>query len=282
MKFHVITLFSDLIQAALPFGVVGTAFQEGKISVSYISPREFTSNVHQTVDDRPFGGGDGMVMLAEPLAAAMEKALAATAPGAKVRRLHFSPRGQVLDDAKVRELATYDELILVSSRYAGVDQRFLNSEIDEEISLGDYVLSGGELGVLVLIDALTRLIPGVLGNGRSATDESFSETRCLGLEEPQFTRPREWRGKAVPAELLSGHHLRMEAWKSAVSLLVTLDRRADLLGTRAHKDLSLALKVLSEMSDDEVAACGLSSREKVLADLQQRISAAASRPTAKK
>jgi tRNA (guanine37-N1)-methyltransferase len=226
MRVHLITIFPEMIELAARFGVVGQAIQEGRIEVRATSPRAFTTNVHQTVDDRPFGGGDGMVMIAEPLEKAVAEALQAVPEGASRRVIHLSPRGVPFSDQKARELAGVENLILIASRYGGVDQRFLNACVDEEISIGDYVLSGGELPGLVILDAIARLKPGVLGNERSSEDESFAEGL---LEQPQYTRPREWQGAEVPAELLSGDHAKIEIWKKQVALLVTAERRPELL-----------------------------------------------------
>ncbi len=256
MNFHVLTVFPEMIESGTSFGVVGQARKDGLIRVSALSPRVFTHNVHQTVDDRPFGGGDGMVMLAEPLAQALESVVGGLDPQARKRVIHLSPRGTTFTDRKARELATqYDDLILVASRYGGVDQRFINEFVDEEISVGDYVLSGGELPALVLIDAVSRLLPGVLGNERSPDEESFVDGL---LEHPQFTRPRTWRGKDVPEALLSGHHAQIEKWKKALSVLVTIDRRPDLARHLSDADRALALKVWESMSAAEREVCGLS------------------------
>jgi tRNA (guanine37-N1)-methyltransferase len=258
MRFHVITLFPDLIESAASFGVVGQALKEGVISVSSLSPRAFTSNVHQTVDDRPFGGGDGMIMMAEPAAQAMESVLSRAGREEGRRKvIHFSPRGTKFDDAKARELAGFDELVLVASRYGGIDERFLSTHVDEEISVGDYVLSGGELPALIVIDAVSRLLPGVLGNEDSAEQESFGGDLGL-LEHPQFTRPREWRGLGVPQALLSGDHARIVEWKSALSVLVTAERRPDLLVRVSPIAAKKALKTLEELNrNSELSLCGI-------------------------
>lgn len=279
MRFHVITLFPEMIEVMSRFGVVGQAVQDGRVSISSLSPRVFTSNVHQTVDDRPFGGGDGMIMMAEPLAMAIEnivksikEASAATPP--RLRVIHLSPRGVPLTDEKVRELAGLDQLVLLASRYGGVDQRLLNHLVDEEISVGDYVLSGGELPALTLIDAVSRQLPGVLGNETSAEEESFAEGL---LEYPQFTRPREWRGDGVPTRLLSGDHAKIAQWKRGVSVLVSVERRPDLLeralaqsGEEAlwtGRDLRAALDVLDSMSVEERRICGIREPVRVRARL---------------
>lgn len=262
MRFHVVTLFPEIIERMTRYGIVGQAVKEGKIEVSTLSPRVFAPNVHQTVDDRPFGGGDGMVMMAEPLYQAIQflqsrHETARRSPGStpeaaprsairdpideasipfpgrgsahfkgRIRVIHLSPRGRPLNDERVREFAREPDLILVASRYGGVDERFLDICVDEEVSIGDYVLSGGELPALVLIDAISRQIGGVLGNESSVNDESFA--RGL-LEYPQFTRPRAWMKLEVPEVLLSGDHKRIRRWKIALSWIVTAQRRPDLL-----------------------------------------------------
>jgi tRNA (guanine37-N1)-methyltransferase len=225
MKFHVITLFPEMVKAAAEIGVVGTAIKSGKIELQLTNPREFTSDNHHTVDDRPFGGGDGMVMLAEPLAKAIRGIRGSTSE--KVRVIHLSPRGIPLTDSKVRELSREKHIVLLSSRYAGVDQRLLNKDVDEELSIGDYVLSGGELAALVVIDAVGRQIPGVLGNEASAEKESFSSDGWL--EQPQYTRPREWEGHGVPETLMSGDHAKIGDYQTILSMLTTADRRPELL-----------------------------------------------------
>lgn len=212
-------------------GVVGQAIARGDIGFTVVSPREFTSNVHHTVDDRPFGGGDGMIMMAEPLEQAVGKIRATlAAPAASMRVIHVSPRGARLTDAKARELAHFDDLILISSRYGGADQRFLNT-VDEEISIGDYILTGGELACLVIIDAVGRLQKGVLGNEASSSNETFAGSNGL-LEHPQFTRPREWSGSTVPAAYLSGDHGKIKDIQNALSFCLTALRRPDLLPSR--------------------------------------------------
>ena len=266
MHFHVITLFPEMIESAARFGVVGQALNAGKLSLTTLSPRKFTSNVHQTIDDRPFGGGDGMIMMAEPAALALESILESLQDRPK-RVIHFSPRGVPLTDKKVRELGQFPDLILIASRYGGIDQRFLNKYVNEEISIGDYVLSGGELPALALIDAVSRILPGVLGNEASPEEESFSQATGL-LEHPQYTRPREWRGEEVPGGLLTGNHAGIEEWREALSLFVTLERRPDLLTSErlakvTHKRLDKFRKIFSGLSVSELQAAGLSNPDLV-------------------
>jgi tRNA (guanine37-N1)-methyltransferase len=238
MHFQVITLFPEMIESSLSYGVVGQALKgkrsvEQPLRVTTLNPRRFTSDSHQSVDDRPFGGGDGMIMMAEPLALAIAHAREeAAAAGLGAHVIHVSPRGRVLNDALVRELAeksNQESIIILSSRYGGVDQRLLRDEVNEEISIGDYVLSGGEIAALAIIDAVSRLNPGVLGNEDSHAQESFSPALENRLEHPQFTRPREWRGQEVPAVFLSGDHAKIAEAKWYLSLLTTVLLRPALV-----------------------------------------------------
>ncbi len=220
LKIDVITLFPEMIQGAVSHGVLGQALKGDLLSVQAHTPREFATDKHRTVDDRPFGGGDGMIMLSETLEKSIQKV---QHKNSKV--IYLSPQGSVLTDDKARELSRAEHLVLICGRYGGIDQRIINTYVDEEISIGDYVLSGGELGALVVIDALSRFIPGVLGHVDSADKDSFSEGL---LEHPNFTRPREYLGQDVPEVLLSGNHKLIADWKEKVSALVTLKKRPDL------------------------------------------------------
>jgi tRNA (guanine37-N1)-methyltransferase len=218
VKFTVVTILPELIEPSLGAGVVGRAREAGVIAVESVNPRDFTSDRHRTVDDNPYGGGPGMVMKPEPLLAAIGKA----GPG---HRILLTPGGTPLTQARVRELAALDHLVLVCGRYEGIDERVIETAIDEQLSIGDYVLSGGELGALVVIDAVARLIPGVLGEPASADDESFSAGL---LEYPQYTRPPELDGRAVPPVLVSGNHAAIAAWRRAQAMARTAARRPDL------------------------------------------------------
>ena len=233
MKFTVVTLLPELIEPALAAGVVGRARETGVFEVATVNPRELTSDKHRTVDDTPYGGGPGMVMKPEPLLAAIAKA----GPG---HRILLSPAGAPLTQARVRALAKLDHLVLVCGRYEGIDQRAVELGIDEELSIGDFVLSGGELGALVIIDAVARYVPGVLGEATSVDDESFSAGL---LEYPQYTRPLELAGKPewsasggaasedariVPAILTSGNHAAIAAWRRTQAMQRTAERRPDL------------------------------------------------------
>lgn len=254
MKFHVITLYPDLILNYFKFGVVGSALDKKFIEVNCINPRDFTQDVHKTVDDRPFGGGDGMVMLASVL----EKSVQSVASNS-VRPLviYLSAQGEPLSESKVKDLSQHQELVLINGRYGGIDQRFLNEYVDEEISIGDYVLSGGELASLVVIDAVTRKIPGVLGHADSSEKDSFSMQYQGGLEAPLFTRPSDWKGQNVPSILKEGHHQKIEEWKTMMSQLMTLQKRPDLFKVNKEIDLEKLKKFYSQLSQDEKQVCGL-------------------------
>ncbi len=224
MRFDVISIFPPMIEAIASYGVTGRAIKNGLVQLRVWNPRDFTDDRHRSVDDRPYGGGPGMVMMAEPLAKAIAAAKREQAAGAKV--LYLSPQGRPLDHAAVRELSTREGLILLAGRYEGVDERLIESAVDEEWSLGDYVLSGGELPALVLIDAVTRQLPGVLGDLDSAAQDSF----VTGLFDcPHYTRPEVYEGHTVPAVLLSGDHAAIRRWRLKQALGRTWLRRPDLL-----------------------------------------------------
>jgi tRNA (guanine37-N1)-methyltransferase len=225
MKFTVITLFPQMIEQLFSQGIVGQGLKKGLVQVSTINPRDSASDVHKTVDDRPFGGGDGMIMQAEILESAL-KAL----PEAKV--IYLSPQGRRLDDKKVRALAQEKEVALICGRYGGIDQRFINEFVDEELSIGDYVLSGGELAAATVIDTVARMIDGVLGHKDSAHQDSFVDGF---LECPNFTRPRLWHDQEVPEILTSGDHKKIEHWREKIGKLVTLYKRPDLFWRRPWK-----------------------------------------------
>ncbi|WP_415063727.1 tRNA (guanosine(37)-N1)-methyltransferase TrmD [Bdellovibrio sp.] len=220
LQIDVITLFPEMIESAVSHGVLGQALKGELLHVKAHTPREFASDRHRTVDDRPFGGGDGMIMLPETLEKTLQKVQHKNS-----RVIYLSPQGNTLTDEKARSLSKEEHLIFICGRYGGIDQRIINAYVDEEVSIGDYVLSGGELGALVIIDSLARFIPGVLGHGDSADKDSFSQGL---LEHPNFTRPREYLGQEVPEVLLSGNHKVIEEWKEKVSALVTCKKRPDL------------------------------------------------------
>ena len=224
MLVEVVTLFPAMIREALQHGIVGRAQQRGLLRVGTEDPRAHTSDVHHTVDDRPYGGGPGMVMKPEPLGAAIAAAAARLPSGSL--RIAMSAQGEPLTQGRVRELTGRSGLLLIAGRYEGIDERVLEVEVDLELSIGDYVLSGGELPALVLIDAIARLLPGALGDERSAEQESFSAGL---LDWPHYTRPEEYAGRRVPAVLLSGDHAAIGRWRLKQALGRTWLRRRELL-----------------------------------------------------
>jgi tRNA (guanine37-N1)-methyltransferase len=226
MRFDILTLFPEILVSPLKGSILGKAVEEGKITVRLHNLRDFALDKHQVTDDRPFGGGFGMVMKVEPICLALE-GLEAECPGGW--RVLLSPQGVPLNQKKVGELAGKDHLILICGRYEGVDERVREHLIDEEISIGDYILSGGEPAALVLIDAVSRLIPGVLGKMGSTQEESFGDDL---LEYPHYTRPRIFRGWEVPEILLSGDHEHIRIWRKKKSLQRTLQVRPELLAGR--------------------------------------------------
>ncbi len=224
MWFGIVSLFPQMFQAITEQGVIAKAVQKQLLAFDFWNPRDYATDRHKTVDDRPYGGGPGMLMKVAPLRQAIRDARLAA--GADVRVIYLSPQGRPLDQAGVRELAQRDRHILVAGRYEGIDERLVASEIDEEWSVGDYVLSGGELPAMTLIDAVSRLVPGVLGHESSADEDSFSEGL---LDCPHYTRPEIIDGQAVPAVLLSGNHEAIRRWRLQQSLGRTWLRRPDLL-----------------------------------------------------
>lgn len=232
MRFDVITLFPEMFDAITRHGVTRRAAEQGRFQLQTWNPRDFTTDNYRTVDDRPYGGGPGMVMLAEPLEKAIAAAKAAHKENgiARSRVIHLSPQGRLLTHQVVKELQARDEgLILLASRYEGVDERLIRQQVDEEISIGDYVLSGGELAAMVLVDSLVRQIPGVLGDDASAEQDSFVNGL---LDCPHYTRPEVYNGVAVPEVLMSGHHAEIEKWRLKQSIGRTAERRPDLLALR--------------------------------------------------
>ncbi len=223
MRIEVVTLFPELVQAALKFGVLGRAIERGILAVGCEDPRGHTRDVHRTVDDRPYGGGPGMVLKPEPMSAAIDAA-ASRLPGAP--RGYLSAQGQPLTQALVKEFSTLPGLVLVAGRYEGLDERVIETRIDREVSIGDYVLSGGEFPALCVIDAVARLLPGVLGDDRSAVEESFDSGL---LDWPHYTRPVEFEGRTVPEVLQGGHHADIQRWRLKQAAARTWLRRPDLI-----------------------------------------------------
>ena len=224
MHIEVVTLFPEMVQTLLRFGVTGRAVERKLLEVGTSNPRDYATDKHKTVDDRPYGGGPGMVMKVETLRAAIHAAKGRAGSGAKV--IYLSPQGRPLDQDGVRELAARRSMVLVAGRYEGVDERLIETEVDEEWSIGDYVLSGGELPALVVIDALARLIPGTLNDGESAAQDSFMNGL---LDCPHYTRPEDLDGRRVPEVLLSGDHAAIRRWRMREMLGRTWLRRPELL-----------------------------------------------------
>lgn len=228
MRVDVLSLFPEMFAAIGEYGITSRAVRQGLLQLHCWNPRDYTEDRHHTVDDRPFGGGPGMVMKIKPLERALADARQAAGGAAKV--IYLSPQGRRLDQAAVRELANEERLILIAGRYEGIDERFIETHVDEEWSIGDYVLSGGELPAMVLIDAVTRLLPGALGHADSAEEDSFTDGL---LDCPHYTRPEVYEGKSVPPVLLSGNHEHIRRWRLQQSLGRTWERRADLLDSRS-------------------------------------------------
>jgi tRNA (guanine37-N1)-methyltransferase len=222
-RFDLVTLFPSICAPYLGGSILGRAAKLGLIDVAFTDPRDFTDDPHRTVDDGPFGGGAGMVMKPEPLALAIAKVRADRAPQ---RVVLMSPTGRRFDQEVAREYAGLDGLCLVCGRYEGVDQRIADFVVDEELSLGDFVLTGGELAAMAVVDAVARLLPEVLGHEEGAASESFTDLPLL--EYPQYTRPRDWRGHEVPEVLLSGNHAKIAAWRLDERIRRTAERRPDL------------------------------------------------------
>jgi tRNA (guanine37-N1)-methyltransferase len=223
MWFGVVTLFPEML-IALEYGITGRALKEKLLNISCWNPRDYTQNKHRNVDDRPYGGGPGMIMMAQPLQDAIHAAKQAAPKKPTV--IHLTPQGQVFNQAAAERFLELENLILVAGRYEGIDERLLTLEVDEEWSIGDYVLSGGELAAMVMIDAVTRLTPGALGHEDSAAQDSLSSGL---LKYPQYTRPESFAGLAVPEVLLGGNHQAIERWRLKESLGRTWQKRPDLL-----------------------------------------------------
>lgn len=241
MRFDLVTLFPDLIRGWAAQGVTGRALSRGLATLALWNPRDYTKDVHRTVDDRPYGGGPGMVMKVAPLQAAIEVASQAAlgaSDGPPPRVVYLSPQGRRLDQAAMREIAAAEGWILIAGRYEGVDERLIERWVDEEWSIGDYVLSGGELAAMVVMDAVIRLLPGALGHAESAQEDSH----MAGLLDcPHYTRPEEVAGQGVPSVLLSGDHAAIERWRLQQALGRTWLRRPDML---ARRGLSTAERAL--------------------------------------
>jgi tRNA (guanine37-N1)-methyltransferase len=233
MRFHILTIFPDFFRGPLEYGVVAKAQQAGRLEIQVHDLRHWTYDRHRTVDDRPFGGGEGMLLKPQPVFEAVEAILPNRSAAARVVLL--SAQGRLFDQSVAQELSGFEELLLICGRYEGVDERVAEFLADEEISIGDYVLSGGELGAAIVLDAVARLLPGVLGNEDSSRNESFSDENEGLLDCPQYTRPAEFRGWKVPEVLLSGNHAEIKRWRREASRAKTERLRPDLL-RRVHEE----------------------------------------------
>ena len=232
MNFHILTLFPDMVMDGLNTSIIGRAVNAGLLSIEAVNIRDYAFNKHQSVDDYPYGGGAGMLMQAEPVYLAYEAVAGKIAErgheeqtGKKLRVVYLSPQGDVFNQKMAEELAQEKDLILLCGHYEGIDERVLEEIVTDYVSIGDYVLTGGELPAMVMVDAISRLVPGVLHNDVSAEFESLQDNL---LEYPQYSRPEEWHGKKVPPVLLSGHHANIEKWRREQSILRTYERRPDL------------------------------------------------------
>lgn len=247
MQFSVISLFPEMFDAVATLGVVGRAIEGQVVTLQRINPRDFTADAHRTVDDRPYGGGPGMVMKYQPLAAAIEKARETMPAASPV--IYMSPQGAPFDQAAAKRLAGLQGVILLAGRYEGIDERVIEAHVDEEISLGDYVLSGGEIAAMAVIDATVRLLPGVLGDDESALQDSFSDGL---LDFPHYTRPENVDGRGVPEVLLSGNHARIDRWRVQQAIGRSFTRRPELI-EKLELDVEqkqLLAEYLEENSDE--------------------------------
>jgi tRNA (guanine37-N1)-methyltransferase len=233
MQFDVVTLFPELFAPFLTTGITRRAFESGQVNVKLSNPRDFASGNYRRVDDRPFGGGPGMVMMAEPLSQCLSAIRMQRA--ADVPVVLFSPAGQALNHAMVSRWAASPGAVLICGRYEGIDQRFIDTHVTEQISLGDFVLSGGEIAAMALLDAVARLQPGVLNDANSHAQDSFNPTLDGLLDCPHYTRPESWQGKEVPEALLSGHHVHIERWRRDQRLVLTARLRPDLIVRARHE-----------------------------------------------
>ena len=252
LHFDVVTIFPEMFEAVTSHGITRRALEEGGFDFRAWNPRDFVSDPHRTVDDRPYGGGPGMVMIPGPLESCIDAAVARqqAAGVARPQVVLLSPQGERFTDAVARQMARSPGLVLLAGRYEGVDERLIRRRVDREISIGDYVLSGGELPAMVMVDAIVRLLPGSLNDAESATQDSFSEGL---LDWPHYTRPEEWRGERVPEVLLSGNHAAIAKWRRKQALARTLARRPDLLEGRAlsKEDAKLLEEVRREQQMQE-------------------------------
>ncbi len=248
MRFHILTLFPDMVRQGLETSIIGNAVKNGILELDPVNIRDYTADRHKKVDDYPYGGGAGMVMQAQPVYDAW-RAVTASA-GKKPRCIYLTPQGRRFDQSMAKELAAEEELVLLCGHYEGIDERVLEEIVTDQVSIGDYVLTGGELPAMVLVDAVSRMIPGVLTNDASGSTESLEGGL---LEYPQYSRPAEWMGREVPQVLMSGDHQKIEAWRREQSVLRTLRRRPELLeeADLSRRDVKLILAHACEAEDYE-------------------------------
>lgn len=224
MRFHILTLFPDMVEQGLNTSIIGRAVEKGILSIEVVNIRDYTLDRHKKVDDYPYGGGAGMVMQAQPIYDAWQAIV--TKIGYRPRTVYLTPQGSTFHQGMAKEYAKEEDLILLCGHYEGIDERVLEEIVTDYVSIGDYVLTGGELPAMVMVDAISRMVPGVLSNQESGSTESFEGSL---LEYPQYSRPEEWHGKKVPPILLSGDHAKVDAWRREQSILRTKERRPDLL-----------------------------------------------------
>ena len=252
MRFDILSIFPEMFDSLIGYGVIGRAVQRGQLEIGVVNIRDFGEGPHLMTDDRPFGGGDGMVMKPEPIVRALESI---TKTEKERRVILLTPQGQPFTQSIARSLTGFEHIVLVCGRYEGVDER-VRSHMDAELSIGDYILSGGEIPAMVVVDAVSRLIPGILGGARSNLEESFED--CF-LEYPHYTRPRVFLGQGVPSVLLSGDHKKIQLWRRTESIKRTLERRPDLLGKARLSELDEC--ILEELKEEQKNLPEIDSRE---------------------
>lgn len=248
MRFDIITLFPDMVRAVLGESIIGRGEKAGFLDIRYHHIREYSKDKHRNVDDTPYGGGVGMLLTCQPIADAVEAARADVPKGAKVRTIYLSPRGKIFNHEKAVELSSFDRLIFICGHYEGIDQRIIDEYVDEEISVGDYVLTGGELPACIVADAVARLVPGVLDSAECWQGESIASGI---LEYPQYTHPRVFHGREVPEVLLSGDHAKIDRFRLEAAVAVTKERRPDLLLLHPEYEEMLKPKVKKSKKKSE-------------------------------
>ena len=253
MRFDILSIFPEMLTPIINYGIIGRAVKRGQIKINVVNIRDFGEGPHLMTDDRPFGGGDGMVMKPEPIYQALE-----SIPSVKGDRkvILLTPQGRLFDQSIAKSLTSLEQIILVCGRYEGVDERVRSKYVDVELSIGDYILTGGELPAMIIVEVVSRLIPGILGGLRSNLEESFEDHL---LEYPQYTRPRVFKGDEVPSVLLSGDHARIRLWRRTQSIKRTLERRQDLL-EKAHLS-EMDRSVLKELKQKKGKLSALSNQE---------------------